>query len=156
MELRRIIYRSTPRRIARMHLITAIQNRQTRVSGGDSSRRQGGRMVLPFLFLLQHFYERIETNKLHSVSGNLLRATSPTFADVWSQPRLFYNSLTAVEQQFLINAIRFEASHLTSEIVKQNVLIQLNRVSNDIAKRVAEVIGSSSFSLPPRSPLLED
>jgi catalase len=41
----------------------------------------------------------------------------------------------------VINAIRFEVSHLQSEVVKSNVLIQLNRVSNDIAKRVAEVIG---------------
>ncbi|RFU25113.1 hypothetical protein B7463_g11227, partial [Scytalidium lignicola] len=76
-----------------------------------------------------------------TVSGNLNRATSPTFADVWSQPRLFYNSLLPVEQQFLINAIRFEASHLTYQVVKQNVITQLNRISNDIAKRVAEVIG---------------
>ena len=66
---------------------------------------------------------------------------SSTFADVWTQPRLFYNSLLPVEQQFLINAIRFEVSHLQSAVVKSNVLIQLNRVSNDIAKRVAEVIG---------------
>jgi catalase len=76
-----------------------------------------------------------------TITGNLLRATSPTFADVWSQPRLFFNSLIPVEQQFLINAIRFEVSHIQSAIVKSNVIIQLNRVSNDIAKRVAEVIG---------------
>lgn len=73
--------------------------------------------------------------------GKLVRAVSSTFADVWSQPRLFYNSLIPVEQQFLINAIRFEVSHLQSAVVKSNALIQLNRVSNDIAKRVAEVIG---------------
>jgi catalase len=76
-----------------------------------------------------------------TITGNLLRATSPTFVDVWSQPRLFFNSLIPVEQQFLINAIRFEVSHIQSAIVKSNVIIQLNRVSNDIAKRVAEVIG---------------
>lgn len=44
------------------------------------------------------------------------------------------------EQQFLINAIRFETSKLTSDVVKQNVLIQLNRVSHDIATRVASVL----------------
>jgi catalase len=70
-----------------------------------------------------------------------VRAVSNTFADVWSQPRLFYNSLAPVEQQFLINAIRFEVSHVQSAIVKSNVITQLNRVSNDIAKRVAEVVG---------------
>lgn len=54
---------------------------------------------------------------------------------------MFYNSLIPVEQQFLINAIRFETSHLQSTVVKSNVLIQLNRVSNDIAQRVAEALG---------------
>lgn len=46
-----------------------------------------------------------------------------------------------MEQQFLINAIRFETSHIQSAEVKRNVLAQLNRVSNDIAARVAEALG---------------
>jgi catalase len=76
-----------------------------------------------------------------TVTGRLIRAVSSTFADVWSQPRLFYNSLVPVEQQFLINAIRFEVSHVQSSVVKQNVITQLNRVDNDLAKRVAAVVG---------------
>jgi catalase len=74
------------------------------------------------------------------VSGSLNRALSPSFSDVWSQPRLFYNSLIPAEQQFLINAIRFETSHIKSSVVKQNVLIQLNRVDHDLASRVAQVL----------------
>ncbi|KAK4157136.1 catalase A2 [Chaetomidium leptoderma] len=74
-------------------------------------------------------------------NGNLVRLLSPTFDDHWTQPRLFYNSLTAVEQQFLINAIRFETSHIKSTTVKQNVITQLNRISNDIAARVADALG---------------
>lgn len=66
---------------------------------------------------------------------------SSTFDDHWSQPRLFYNSLTPIEQQFLINAIRFETSKLQSSAVKQNVVDQLNLVSNDIATRVAAALG---------------
>ncbi|KAK3692513.1 catalase-like domain-containing protein [Podospora appendiculata] len=72
-----------------------------------------------------------------AASGNLVRELSPTFDDHWTQARLFFNSITPVEQQFLINAIRFEASHVTSKAVKENVLAQLNKVSNDVAKRVA-------------------
>jgi catalase len=41
----------------------------------------------------------------------------------------------------LINAIRFETSNLQSPIVKNNVLIQLNRVDNDLASRVAQALG---------------
>ncbi|GKT53096.1 catalase [Colletotrichum tofieldiae] len=74
-------------------------------------------------------------------NGHLVREISDSFSDHWSQPRLFYNSLTPIEQQFLINAIRFETSHLESDEVKQNVLAQLNKVSNDIANRVAEALG---------------
>ncbi|KAH0559365.1 hypothetical protein GP486_004120 [Trichoglossum hirsutum] len=76
-----------------------------------------------------------------TVTGRLLRAISSTFSDVWSQPRLFYNSLVPTEQQFLINAIRFEVSHVQSATVRQNIITQLNRVDNDLAKRVASVVG---------------
>lgn len=79
-----------------------------------------------------------------TIKGNLVRGLSSTFNDHWSQPRLFYNSLEPVEQQFLINAIRFETSHLQSTAVKENVLRQLNRVSNDIAVRVAAALGMSA------------
>jgi catalase len=85
-----------------------------------------------------------------STSGILTRATSPTFSDVWSQPRLFYNSLIPAEQQFLINAMRFELAHVQSSIVKSNVLIQLNRVSNDIATRVAQAIGMTAPAPDPK------
>ncbi|KXX79527.1 Catalase-3 [Madurella mycetomatis] len=74
-------------------------------------------------------------------NGNLVRAMSPTFDDHWSQPRLFYNSLTPAEQQFVVNAIRFETSNIKSAEVRQNVLAQLNRVSHDVARRVAAALG---------------
>lgn len=75
-----------------------------------------------------------------STGGRLVRAVSSTFADVWSQPRLFFNSLLPVEQQLVVNAIRFETAQLTSDVVKNNVLIQLNRVSHDVAVRVAQAL----------------
>ncbi|KAI9166784.1 catalase B precursor [Paramyrothecium foliicola] len=82
------------------------------------------------------------------VSGNLVRQRASTFADHWSQPRLFYNSLTKVEQQFLINAIRFETSHLSTR-VQENVLKQLNRISHDIAVRVGEALGLEAPAADP-------
>ncbi|KAI1340606.1 CATB protein [Xylariaceae sp. FL0016] len=81
---------------------------------------------------------------IRSVTGGLVRELSSTFDDHWSQARLFYNSLMPVEQQFLINAIRFETSHLKSDTVKDNVLTQLNRISNDIATRVASALGKTA------------
>jgi len=79
-----------------------------------------------------------------AATGPVVRAASDTFADVWSQPRLFFNSLEQAEQQFLVNAMRFEISNLQSSVVKQNVLIQLNRVSHELAVRVASAIGMTA------------
>lgn len=84
-----------------------------------------------------------------SAEGKLVRTVSSTFADVWSQPRLFFNSLLPVEQQFVINAMRFEASQVKSNIVKNNVLIQLNRVSHDVASRVAVSLGLTAPAADP-------
>lgn len=76
-----------------------------------------------------------------TTTGRLVRELSSTFDDHWTQPRLFYNSLTPVEQQFVINAMRFETSQLESATVKANVLAQLNKVSHDVATRVASALG---------------
>lgn len=73
-------------------------------------------------------------------SGPLVRERSSSFADHWSQSRLLYNSLTKVEQQFLIDAIRFETSHVRPGVQK-NVVAQLNRISHYIAVRVAKALG---------------
>jgi catalase len=81
------------------------------------------------------------TSPTRYANGNLVREVSPTFADVWSQPRLFYNSLTPTEQQFIVNGFRFEVANVQSEVVKQNFITQINRVDNDLAARVARVIG---------------
>jgi catalase len=74
-------------------------------------------------------------------NGKLQRTRSSTFEDVWSQPRLFWNSLVKAEKQFVVDAMRFENSNVVSQVVRENVIIQLNRISNDLAKRVAEAIG---------------
>lgn len=80
------------------------------------------------------------TSPQRQVGGNLVRALSPSFNDHWSQPRLFLNSLTPPEQQILVNAIRFETSNVKSPVVRQNIVTQLNRISNDLAVRVAAAL----------------
>lgn len=81
------------------------------------------------------------TTPSRTTSGKLQRTLSTTFHDVWSQPRLFWNSLILTEKQFVVDAIRFETANVVSTIVRNNVIIQLNRISNDLATRVAEAIG---------------
>ena len=77
-----------------------------------------------------------------AVEGKLQRTLAESLRkDYWSQPRLFFNSLVPQEQQFLINAMRFEASQLKSDVVKKNVVAQLNKIHNKIAVQVAEAVG---------------
>ncbi|KAJ6035389.1 uncharacterized protein N7446_010148 [Penicillium canescens] len=76
-----------------------------------------------------------------TTTGHLTRSKSSTFEDVWSQPRLFWNSLVPAEKQFVVDAMRFENSNVKSSVVRNNVIIQLNRISNDLARRVASAIG---------------
>lgn len=72
-------------------------------------------------------------------NGHLVRTRSETISNHWSQPRLFYNSISEVEQQMTIEVLRFELSVLQKDIQK-NVLAQLNTISHDTAKRIGEAI----------------
>lgn len=81
------------------------------------------------------------TTPSRGASGKLVRGVSSSFTDVWSQPRLFWNSLVPAEKQFVVDAMRFENANVVSQVVRENVIVQLNRISNDLAKRVAEAIG---------------
>ena len=85
-----------------------------------------------------------------TASGQLQRTLSSTFADVWSQPRLFWNLLVPAEKQFVVNAMRFENANVESSVVRKNVIIQLNRISNDLATRVATAIGVDPPKPDPR------
>ncbi|KAM3539033.1 hypothetical protein ARSEF1564_008050 [Beauveria bassiana] len=82
-------------------------------------------------------------------SGHLGRRRSATFADHWSQPRLFYNSLSKAEQQMLIDVLRLELSVLVQPGILKNVLKQLNMISHDIARRVGRALGTEDPPLPP-------
>ncbi|KAK6005419.1 hypothetical protein QM012_007061 [Aureobasidium pullulans] len=71
------------------------------------------------------------------LTGAFTRELSPTFNDHWSQARMVWNSITKAEQQIVVNSLRFEVSQVQSQVVKQNFVIQLNRISHDLASRVA-------------------
>lgn len=81
------------------------------------------------------------TAPYRSTSGRLLRTVSSTFTDVWTQPRLFWNSLVPAEKQFVVDAMRFENANVLSPVIRENVVTQLNRISHDLAVRVAGAIG---------------
>ena len=69
------------------------------------------------------------------------RVRASSFADHYSQPRLFFNSQTAQEQAHLIGAIIFELSKVETVAIRERTLAQLRNVDESIARRVADGLG---------------
>ncbi|MGI4819296.1 MAG: catalase [Janthinobacterium lividum] len=67
-----------------------------------------------------------------------LRIRADTFADHYSQARLFYRSQTENEQAHIRDAIVFELSKVNLEHVRTRVLSRLRNIDEDMAKRIAD------------------
>jgi catalase len=80
--------------------------------------------------------------------GGKLRIRPESFADHYSQARLFYKSMTENEQAHIALAFTFELSKADSEKVRARMIGNLRNVDEDLARRVADGI---SMELPPKS-----
>ncbi len=74
-------------------------------------------------------------------AGDKLRVRSATFADHFSQARLFFFSQTEPEQNHIVSAFIFELSKVQSEAVRLRLLGRLANVDESLAKRVANGLG---------------
>lgn len=74
------------------------------------------------------------------------RVRAESFADHFSQARMFYASQTAVEQGHIVAALVFELSKVKLPHVRDRVLGQLRNVDDTLAIRVADGVG---VDLPP-------
>jgi catalase len=77
------------------------------------------------------------------------RVRAETFADHFSQARMFFTSQTDVEQTHVVAALVFELSKVQLPHVRARVLGQLQNVDTDLAERVALGLG---LDLPPVIP----
>jgi catalase len=82
------------------------------------------------------------------VGETKVRLRAETFADHYSQARLFFQSQTEIEQAHLASAIVFELSKVTIEPVRLRVLANLQNVDATLAKRVADGL---AMDLPAKS-----
>lgn len=73
--------------------------------------------------------------------GDKLRIRPASFADHYSQARLFFNSQTENEQAHIASAIVFELSKVSLAHIPPRVLSNLRNVSEDLAARVAKGLG---------------
>jgi catalase len=70
--------------------------------------------------------------------GDKLRIRPESFADHYSQARLFFRSLSAPEQAHLASALVFELSKVALAHVRTRMMGNLVNVDADLAKRVAD------------------
>ncbi len=71
-------------------------------------------------------------------SGDKLRIRPESFADHYSQARMFFRSLAAPEQAHLASALVFELSKVEIEAIRTRMLSNLVNVDPDLAARVAD------------------
>jgi catalase len=71
------------------------------------------------------------------VEGEKVRLRAESFADHYSQARLFFRSQTPIEQAHLASALVFELSKVNLAHVRERVLANLQNVDEELAARVA-------------------
>lgn len=72
------------------------------------------------------------------VEGEKVRLRAESFADHYSQARLFFRSQTEIEQAHLASAIVFELSKVSLAHVRERILANLQNVDETLAQRVAD------------------
>jgi catalase len=75
------------------------------------------------------------------VNGPKERRRSATFANHYSQPTLFWNSMAGWERQHIVAAYRFELGKVTEPRIRERVVQHLNRIDHELATAVAAGIG---------------
>jgi catalase len=70
--------------------------------------------------------------------GEKVRLRAESFADHYSQARLFFRSQTEIEQAHMASALVFELSKVSLAHVRERVMSNLQNVDDTLAKRVAD------------------
>jgi len=82
------------------------------------------------------------------VEGPKVRLRAESFADHYSQARLFWRSQGVIEQAHIVDAFVFELSKVTLDHVREQAMANLRNVDEDLATLVASGLG---MDLPPRA-----
>jgi catalase len=95
------------------------------------------------------------TTFAEELEGPKRRVRSATFADHYSQARMFFRSQTPAEQAHIVSALVFELSKVTLPHVRDRVLSNLLNVDGDLANQVASGLGCPipDASVPAQDPI---
>ncbi|MBB4079443.1 catalase [Lewinella aquimaris] len=75
------------------------------------------------------------------VDGNKIRARSESFVDYYSQPALFYRSLTDWEKAHTADAYTFELGKVNYPHIQKRMLYLISQIDEDLAQTVADGLG---------------
>jgi catalase len=75
------------------------------------------------------------------VDGHKIRQRAESFKDYYSQARMFWKSMSAVEAKHIVAAYAFELGHVETIEIRSRVVDQLNLVDHDLASQVAAELG---------------
>src|SRR5699024_2912662 len=81
----------------------------------------------------EHYPEKVE--------GRKIRARSKSFTDYYTQPRIFWNSMTPVEKQHLIESLSYQIGSCKLKFVRQQAVDILVNVDKEMANLVADNVG---------------
>ena len=76
-----------------------------------------------------------------AVRSPKVRQRSDTFADHYSQARLFWHSQTTPEKDHIVSALQFELSKVETPAIRERMMLRLAQVDHELAARVAPALG---------------
>ncbi len=98
-------------------------------------------------------FESFAENMDDGVKG---RIRAESFADHYSQPRMFYRSQTPIEQAHIASAYAFELGKVDAAHVRTRTLSHLLNIDEDLANRVATALGMElPEAVKPAAPVID-
>src|SRR6185312_11915114 len=83
--------------------------------------------------VFRHYTEKVD--------GHKIRQRAKSFQDFYSQARMFWTSMSAVEADHIVAAFAFELGKVEVAEIRARVVDQLNLVDHNLAARVAAKLG---------------
>lgn len=81
------------------------------------------------------------THYMEKVEGTKVRERSDSFKDFFSQAKLFFDSMSAVEQKHILEAFHFELGKVEVKEVRQRMVYMMANVDRTLAADIAKGIG---------------
>ncbi len=114
---------------------------QQRIVGGTTSYHKnslgGGCPAIANADVFRHYTERVE--------GHTIRRRAESFADHYSQARMFWRSMSEVEAGHIVAAYAFELGKVGAETgIRERVVGELAKIDGELAEQVATELGISA------------